>query len=138
MGRQLLLCAGILSSFMCQASQQVERTQIHFEKVPEYAATVIISRDRDAPTACDVELLIPGQAPLALPLGESVELNIPAGNFNVELALSPAGYCGSINLHSRQSMLVKPGATRYFQVRVSQDTIFLSPSAAPGQEPNSQ
>ncbi|WP_339510420.1 hypothetical protein [Pseudomonas sp. RL_15y_Pfl2_60] len=136
MRRQLLLCAGILSSCLSQAAQ-VEQPEIHFEAIPEYAAKVVISRDRNAPTACDVEILITGQAPLALAVGESIELNIPAGNFNAELALSPAGYCGSINLRSQQSMLIKPGETRYFQVLIDQDSLFLAPSNGPGQEPNS-
>ncbi|MGX5219982.1 hypothetical protein ACVTMO_15255 [Pseudomonas segetis] len=136
MRSKLLLCAGILSSCLSQAAQ-VEQPEIHFEAIPEYAAKVVISRDRNAPTACDVEILISGQAPLALGVGESIELKIPAGNFNAELALSPAGYCGSINLRSQQSMLIKPGETRYFQVLVDRDSLFLSPSTAPGQAPNS-
>ncbi|WP_339485789.1 hypothetical protein [Pseudomonas sp. EL_65y_Pfl2_R95] len=135
MRRTLLLCAGLLSSCLSQAAP-VQQPEIHFEKVQEYAAKVIISRDRDAPTACDVEILIAGQAPLSLSLGESVELGIPAGKFNVELALSPAGYCGSMNLHSQQSMLVRPGETRHFQVMVSQDNIFLSPLPDPVQASN--
>ncbi|ARU89122.1 hypothetical protein [Pseudomonas sp. M30-35] len=130
--RTLLLYAGLLSSCLLQAAP-IERPEIHFESTAEYTAKVIISRDRDAPTACDVEVLITGQDPLSLPLGESVALSIPAGKFNVELTLSPAGYCGSINLISEQSMLIKPGQTRYFQVVVSQDNIFLAPQPGPGQ-----
>lgn len=132
MRRSLLLCASLLSAAVCHGAS-LEQPEIHFESIPEYAAKVVISRDRNAPTACDVEVSLSGQEPFSLALGESVSRGISAGNLNIELALSPAGYCGSLNLSSQQSMLVKPGATRYFQVMVSQDSIFLAPQAAPNQ-----
>ncbi|MBQ56919.1 MAG: hypothetical protein CMK72_18755 [Pseudomonadaceae bacterium] len=95
--------------------------------MPNKAAHVVFSRDRNAPTACDVAILVGGLHGAELGIGESVTLNIEAGEQNILMMTSPAGYCGNLNLRNSQSLIIAPGETRYFQIKVTNDSIFIAP-----------
>lgn len=94
---------------------------------PAGMARLIISRDRTAPNACDVELSLGAQLVAQLPVGESVTLQVPAGELTLGVALSRAGYCAEIDLVSNQSILISAGETRRYQVMLSDEALFLAP-----------
>lgn len=90
-------------------------------------ARLIISRDKDAPNACDVALQVDEQLNARVPLGETLELQVPAGEVGLLLQLEPTGYCAQIPLQNAQSILIQPGETRYFQLVYRNDALFLAP-----------
>jgi len=93
----------------------------------EGEARLIISRDRNAPNACDVELRLGEQWITRVPLGESVTLHVPAGEQSLYLSIEPGGYCADITLGNSQSIILEPGTTRYFQLVYNDDALFLAP-----------
>jgi len=97
--------------------------------VPSNPARLVISRDRNAPTACDVTLLVDGQINARVALGETVELQVPTGEVGLLLNLEQTGYCAQIALQNAQSILIEPGETRHFQLVYSDDALFLAPQA---------
>jgi hypothetical protein len=94
---------------------------------PNGLARLVISRDRDAPNACDVALQVGEQLNARLPVGETLELQVPAGQISLRLSLDNAGYCAQIPLQNAQSILIRPGTTRYYQLVYRDDSLFLSP-----------
>ena len=94
---------------------------------PDAGARLIVSRDRNAPTACDLQLSIDNQVIAPLPLGQSVTLEIPSGERQVILAPSKEGLCADIPLISSQSLLLRPGETRRYQAIYENDKLYLAP-----------
>ena len=94
---------------------------------PDAGARLIVSRDRNAPNACDLQLSIDNQVIAPLPLGESVTLDVPSGERQVILAPSKEGLCANIPLVSSQSLLLQPGETRRYQAIYEANRLFLAP-----------
>jgi hypothetical protein len=88
---------------------------------------LIISRDKNAPNACDVELYIAQRANTALAPGESVTLDVPAGEVVLGVTLSRSGYCAGEGGIQSQSIQVRPGEARRFEVKVDGTGVFLAP-----------
>ena len=93
----------------------------------ESPARLIVSRDNNAPNACDVELYINQQVVAKLGPGERTRLDLPSGELSVAVALSPDGYCGGRGPEIAQSVLLQPGETRQFAVVVEPEQVFLAP-----------
>lgn len=94
---------------------------------PAAAAKLIISRDRSAPNACDLQLRIDQQLVVALPAGESVTLDVPSGERTLALTPSREGFCAEIDLASNQSILLQPGEVRRYQAVYEEQKLFLAP-----------
>ncbi len=94
---------------------------------PAAAAKLIVSRDRNAPNACDLQLRVDEQLVVALPAGESVTLDVPSGERSVVLTPSREGLCAEIDLVSSQSLLLQPGETRRYQAVYEERKLFLAP-----------
>lgn len=94
---------------------------------PAAAAKLIVSRDRNAPNACDLQLRVDEQLIVALPAGESVTLDVPSGERSVVLTPSREGFCAEIDLVSSQSLLLQPGETRRYQAVYEERKLFLAP-----------
>jgi len=94
---------------------------------PAAAAKLIVSRDRNAPNACDLQLRIDEQLVVALPAGESVTLDVPSGERTVVLTPSREGFCAEIDLLSSQSILLQPGEVRRYQAVYEEQKLFLAP-----------
>lgn len=94
---------------------------------PDELARLVISRDRDAPNACNVEVRLGEQVLVPVPLGESITLELPPGEHSVLLSIEPGGYCADIALSNSQSILIEPASTRYFQLVYQDDALFLAP-----------
>lgn len=94
---------------------------------PAAAAKLIVSRDRNAPNACDLQLRIDEQLVVALPAGESVTLDVPSGERTVVLTPSREGFCAEIGLLSSQSILLQPGEVRRYQAVYEEQKLFLAP-----------
>lgn len=94
---------------------------------PDEMARLVISRDRDAPTACNVEVRLGEQVQVPVPLGESITLELPPGEHSVLLNIEPGGYCADIPLSNSQSILIEPASTRYYQLVYQDDALFLAP-----------
>lgn len=92
-------------------------------------ARLIISRDRNAPNACDVEVRLGEQWVTQVPLGESISLHVPAGEQSLSLSIEPGGYCADITLSNSQSIILEPGTTRHYQLVYNEDALFLAPQA---------
>ncbi len=94
---------------------------------PAAAAKLIISRDRSAPNACDLQLRVDQQLVVALPAGESVTLDVPSGERTLVLTPSREGFCAEIDLASNQSILLQPGEVRRYQAVYEEQKLFLAP-----------
>jgi len=94
---------------------------------PAAAAKLIVSRDRNAPNACDLQVRIDEQLVVALPAGESVTLDVPSGERTVVLTPSREGFCAEIDLLSSQSILLQPGEVRRYQAVYEEQKLFLAP-----------
>lgn len=94
---------------------------------PAAAAKLIVSRDRNAPNACDLQLRVDEQLVVALPAGESVTLDVPSGERTVVLTPSREGFCAEIGLVSSQSILLQPGEARRYQAVYEEQKLFLAP-----------
>ena len=96
--------------------------------MPAQSARLLLSRDANAPTACDVEVLLGERQIVTLALDSQTELELPPGEYATQLRLSRAGYCGDLNLSSDQSVLINPGERRHLQVIYREDALFLAPA----------
>ncbi|MGE8497435.1 MAG: hypothetical protein ACN6O6_07985 [Pseudomonas sp.] len=119
----LLLSLGTLPA---HANALPLETQV-LQPNPDEIARLVISRDRDAPNACNVEVRLGEQVLVPVPLGESVTLELPPGEHSLLLSIEPGGYCADIPLSNSQSILIEPASTRYFQLVYKEDALFLAP-----------
>ena len=104
------------------------------EKIPagpvaEAPGRLMVSRDSNAPNACDVELYVNQQMVAKLGPGEHTSLDLPSGELSVAVALTPDGYCGGGGggPDIAQSVLLRPGETRQFAIMVEPQQVFLTP-----------
>ncbi|TBU83366.1 hypothetical protein DNK06_02715 [Pseudomonas daroniae] len=94
---------------------------------PAASAKLIVSRDRNAPNACDLQLRVDEQLLVPIPAGESVTLDVPSGERSIVLTPSREGFCAEIDLVSSQSILLLPGETRRYQAIYEEQKLFLAP-----------
>lgn len=97
------------------------------EPVADAPARLIFSRDHKAPNACDVELYVNQQIVAKLAPGERTSLDLPSGEPSVAVAMSADGYCGGRGPDVAQSILLRPGETRQFAIRVEAGRVFIAP-----------
>ncbi|MBB2495008.1 hypothetical protein [Aquipseudomonas ullengensis] len=95
--------------------------------VPGSPGRLIFSRDSNAPNACDVDIYVNLQRAASLGPGKSTMLDLPSGQISVSVALSSAGYCGGNGPGPSQSVLITPGETRQFAIKVQPGQVFLAP-----------
>ncbi|MGP0174463.1 hypothetical protein ACSVIJ_21640 [Pseudomonas sp. NCHU5208] len=122
-----VICA--LLGLLCmttQASENLPPTPPP-DPVADAPARLIVSRDEQAPNACDVELYVNQQVVATLGPGQRTSLDLPSGEQSLAVAISPEGYCGGTGPQTTQSILLTPGETRQFDVKVEPDQVFLAP-----------
>lgn len=117
---------------LCSAAQATEPLPRGIEYSPpapvaEAPARLIISRDNNAPNACDVEIYLDEQVVATLGPGEHTSLDLPSGQLSIAAALSSSGYCAGNGPQALQSVLLGPGETRQFSVIVEPGEVFLAP-----------
>lgn len=127
--RASLLSVSLLALLCSTTASAIVYEQPGLRPLLSETARVTFSRDRNAPTACDVAILVSGQQGAELALGESISFDVPAGESTVQMMLSPAGYCGALDLRNSQSILINAGETRQFEIRVTPDSIFIAPES---------
>ena len=94
---------------------------------PDAPGRLIVSRDKDAPNACDVELYVNREIVATLGPGDRTSLDLPSGQLSLAVAISSAGYCGGQGPETEQSVLLRPGEARQFAVKMEPDQVFLAP-----------
>lgn len=125
------ISAGLLALLLCSSAVPAsEAISSGIVLDPAASARLTLSRDRDAPNACDIELSIDEQLLVSLPVGESVTVDVPSGELTLVLRPARAAYCGQLNQLSSQSLLLQPGENRRYQVKFSSDSLFLAPEEA--------
>ncbi len=97
------------------------------DAAPGSPGRLIFSRDSNAPNACDVDIYVNQQIATSVGPGKSTMLDLPSGQVNVAVALSSAGYCGGNGPKGSQSVLIAPGETRQFAIRVKPGQVLLAP-----------
>ncbi|MEK1905856.1 MAG: hypothetical protein AAAB13_08745 [Pseudomonas sp.] len=97
------------------------------DAAPGSPGRLIFSRDSNAPNACDVDIYVNQQLAVSLGPGKSTMLDLPNGQISVAVALSSAGYCGGNGPGASQSVLITPGETRQFAIKVQPGQVFLAP-----------
>ncbi|SFP44391.1 hypothetical protein [Pseudomonas borbori] len=122
----ILLASLYLSLGLSQAESR-ETGESELRPTAEHMAQLVIGRDRKVPNACAVELFVENQPAAQLPGGESVSLEVPAGTLNLRARLKSAGSCDAAGLASGQSILLKPGETRRYQIMLDNHALFLAP-----------
>lgn len=94
---------------------------------PAASAKLIVSRDRNAPNACDLQLRVDEQLIVPIPAGQSVTLDVPSGERSVVVTPAREGFCAEIDLVSSQSILLLPGEVRRYQAVYEAQKLFLAP-----------
>ncbi len=127
--RYFLLLIACLSCGASLAGTYIPRGVHH---VPRAASAdspgrLIFSRDSNAPNACDVDIYVNQQLATSLGPGKNTMLDLPSGQVSVAVALSSAGYCAGNGPQGAQSVLIAPGETRQFAIRVKPGQVFLAP-----------
>ena len=102
--------------------------QMPADPVADAPARLIFSRDNNAPNACDVELYVNQQVVAKLGPGKHTSLDLPSGELSVAVAMSPDGYCAGRGPDVEQSIILRPGETRQFDVMVEPGQVFLAPA----------
>ncbi|HSC82990.1 MAG TPA: hypothetical protein VLC30_05190 [Pseudomonas sp.] len=97
------------------------------DAAPDSPGRLIFSRDNNAPNACDVEIYVNQQLAARLGPGKNTMLDLPNGKLSVAVALSSAGYCAGNGPGVAQSVLIAPGETRQYAIRVQSGQVFLAP-----------
>lgn len=97
------------------------------DPVADAPARLILSRDMNAPNACDVEIYVNRLVVAKLGPGEHTSLDLPSGEVSVAVAMSPDGYCGGLGPDVAQSVILQPGETRQLAVMVEAEQVFLAP-----------
>lgn len=127
------LIAPALLGLLCMAAQANDGLPKGIEQMPadpvaDAPARLIFSRDNNAPNACDVELYVNQQVVAKLGPGKHTSLDLPSGELSVAVAMSPDGYCASRGPDVEQSIILRPGETRQFDVMVEPGQVFLAPA----------
>ncbi|VXB86172.1 hypothetical protein [Pseudomonas sp. 8O] len=127
--RYLALIVVGMCSLGTQANEAVpsDIAPMPADPVADAPARLIFSRDNNAPNACDVELYVNQQVVAKLGPGEHTSLDLPSGELSVAVAMSPDGYCAGRGPDVSQSVLLRPGETRQFEVMVEPEQVFLAP-----------
>lgn len=126
------LTAPALLGLFCMAAQANDGLPRGIEQMPadpvaDAPARLIVNRDNNAPNACDVELYVNQQVVAKLGPGEHTSLDLPSGELSVAVAMSPDGYCAGRGPDMAQSVILRPGETRQFDVMVEPEQVFLAP-----------
>jgi len=127
------LIAPALLGLSCMAAQANDGLPKGIEQMPadpvaDAPARLIFSRDNNAPNACDVELYVNQQVVAKLGPGKHTSLDLPSGELSVAVAMSPDGYCAGRGPDVEQSIILRPGETRQFDVMVEPGQVFLAPA----------
>lgn len=122
-----LLFGGLCLSLGMSQAESLPPKDPDQPSAPRAEAQLLISRDRDLPKACAVELLLEQQQPARLPAGESLELQVPPGEFSVRVQLTPAADCAKYAVASSRSILIGPGETQRYRVMLGDQGLFLAP-----------
>lgn len=123
-----LLIACWLASGLAMASESVRDVSItHSTPATDTLGRLVISRDKSSPNACNVELYVNQNSAAQIAPGQSLRLDVPSGELSLSAALSQSGYCTGTGPGAPQSVLLGPGQTRHFDIRVEGDAAFLAP-----------
>lgn len=127
--RYFLLLIACLSCATSMAGTFIPRGVHHVPRAaaPGSPGRLIFSRDSNAPNACDVEIYVNQRLAARLGPGKNTILDLPSGPLSVAVALSSAGYCAGKGPSTAQSVLIAPGETRQFSIRVQPGQVFLAP-----------
>lgn len=127
--RYLLLLVTCLTCATSLAGTFIPRGVHHVPRAaaPDSPGRLIFSRDSNAPNACDVEIYVNQQLAARLGPGKNTMLDLPSGQLSLAVALSSAGYCAGNGPGAGQSVLIAPGETRQFAIRVEPGQVFLAP-----------
>ena len=125
--RILILLASLYFSLGLSQAEPQKPGESAQQPTSRPMAQLIIDRDRKVPKSCTVELLVEEKPVAQLPVGDSANLDVPAGTLYLRARLKPAGSCEAAGLASGQSILLEPGETRRYQVMFDNDALFLAP-----------
>ncbi|MBC9250075.1 hypothetical protein A9179_07290 [Pseudomonas alcaligenes] len=127
--RYFLLLIACLSCGASMAGTFIPRGVHHVPQAaaPDSPGRLIFSRNSNAPNACDVEIYLNQRLVARLGPGKNTLFDLPSGRVSVAVALSSAGYCAGNGPSATQSILLAPGETRQFAIRVEPGQVFLAP-----------
>ncbi|MGG2400006.1 hypothetical protein ACJRW5_24010 [Pseudomonas sp. SH1-B] len=122
----------VLLGLLCLGAHASDAPSSAIDQMPpspaaDAPARLFVSRDNNAPNACDVELYVNQQVVAKLGRDENTSLDIPSGELSLAVAMSPDGYCGGQGPEAAQSILLRPGEIRQFAIVVEEKQVFLAP-----------
>lgn len=94
---------------------------------PEALGELLVSRDEDAPNACDIDLYVQNELVAQLAPGQSITIPVPAGEIALRVAQKDSGYCAG-PVGSPQSAIIQPGEVRHLRIVQNQHELFLAPA----------
>ena len=99
------------------------------QSVPEAFGELLISRDVNAPNACDIELYVQNELVARVAPGQSVSIPVPAGEVSLRVAQHGSGYCAGRFAGNPQSAIIEPGEVRHLRIVQDEHEVFLAPAA---------
>ncbi|WP_052659256.1 hypothetical protein [Pseudomonas sp. LFM046] len=96
---------------------------------PEAFGELLVSRDENAPNACDIDLYVQNELVAQIAPGQSVSIPVPAGEVALRVAQNGNGYCDGDEAGSFQSAIIQPGEVRHLRIVQNQREVFLAPAA---------
>ncbi|MDH4869914.1 hypothetical protein [Pseudomonas sp. BN515] len=99
------------------------------QPVPEAFGELLISRDENAPNACDIELYVQNELVARVAPGQSVSIPVPAGEVSLRVAQHGSGYCAGRFAGNPQSAIIEPGEVRHLRIVQDEHEVFLAPAA---------
>lgn len=127
MPRYLLIACWLASALTMASESALDAPLTPSAPAADALARLVISRDNSSPNACDVELYVNQNSVVQIAPGQSLSLDAPSGELTLSAALSQSGYCAGAGPSAPQSVLLEPGQTRHFDIRVEGDAVFLAP-----------
>lgn len=99
------------------------------QPAPDAIGELLVSRDENAPNACDIDLYVQNELVAQIAPGQSVSIPVPAGEVALRVAQNGSGYCAGQFTGSRQSAIIQPGEVRHLRIVQNQHEVFLAPAA---------
>ena len=90
---------------------------------------LLISRDVNAPDACDIELYVQNELVARVAPGQSVSIPVPAGEVSLRVAQHGSIHCAGQFVGTSQSAIIEPGEVGHLRIVQDEHEVFLAPAA---------
>ncbi|MFC5695082.1 hypothetical protein ACFPU0_05845 [Pseudomonas sp. GCM10022186] len=99
------------------------------QPAPDAFGELLVSRDENAPNACDIDLYVQDELVAQIAPGQSVSIPVLAGEVTLRVSPKGSGHCTDQPDSGAQSAIIQPGEIRHLRIVQNEGEVFLAPAA---------